>query len=176
MIAVYLGQYILMKSPRHAMGGRYLFILAPFFVVPLVLASKSWWYRSGLILYALAFGIHAVKWLDWRADQGAEFEKTVFESLSSAKSVLINNDARGMAAPVFSAISSDAQIAVCNEKISLVQFQTLLQKLTPGAVVIVRSGYRIDANQTRWELAMLGERFNMRELGRGGYLLVEGVK
>lgn len=175
VIGLILLQYLSMNSPRHAMGGRYLLPLLPFFVllIALWLAQRQWLQHAWLLavlLFTASTNLLAVEMLN-RANK----EKQIVNAMQQANAVLINNPTRGVLSPILPILPKKGQVVVMSPEVSTEQMLVLSEELQPGDMVWLQPGHLVSVKQCAEQLLLLQHRLVLREIAdkTGVYVVLD---
>jgi len=164
-------QYLSMNSPRHAIGGRYFLAILPFFTLLIalwlerrLLLKQSW--LIAMLLLGTAVNLLVVEKVA-RANQ----EQRIAQALKNAKSVLINNPARGVLSPMLPSLPASGQVLVTNELISDDNLLRLADRLVTGDVIWLQAGHKISEQRSQVQKRRLAQYFQLEEIGEGSGVL-----
>lgn len=178
VIGLILLQYLSMNSPRHAMGGRYFLPLLPFFIllVALWLMQRRWLQYAWLpavLLFSASANLLAVE-MQGRAGK----EQQIAKAMQQARTVLINNPARGVLGPVLPVLPHGGQVAVMSSQVPPTQMLALSDRLQSGDILWLQPGHQVSADQCAQQLELLQHRLILREVAEktGVYLVLQRIE
>lgn len=171
-----IGQYVSMNAPRHAIGGRYYFMILPFLGVSVAVllgsARRAW---IGVAAACLLFLTSANTIRD-RSRGEYNGHARITEAVKDAGAVVANNPWRGVLSPLLAKLEPGTDMLLVDQTIDLERFRTLVSGLDIGDVIYLRAAFGISKQRDLRQFRELKKLYGLQRIVPGrGYFRITGV-